>query len=65
MTSGTGRTFEGASVLVTGGTRGIGKTTALRFAALGATAACLHDSLIADLIAIAASLDPVMGDVDR
>jgi NADH-quinone oxidoreductase subunit D len=34
-------------------------------AALQATATCLHHSLIADLIAIAASLDPVMGDVDR
>jgi enoyl-[acyl-carrier protein] reductase III len=29
-------TFEGASVLITGGTRGIGKVTALRFASLGA-----------------------------
>jgi enoyl-[acyl-carrier protein] reductase III len=29
-------TFEGASVLITGGTRGIGKATALRFATLGA-----------------------------
>jgi len=29
-------TFEGASVLVTGGSRGIGKTIALRFASLGA-----------------------------
>jgi NADH-quinone oxidoreductase subunit D len=35
------------------------------FCALQAVAACLSDSLIADLIAIAASLDPVMGDVDR
>jgi NADH-quinone oxidoreductase subunit D len=35
------------------------------FVALQATASCLNDSLIADMIAVAASLDPVMGDVDR
>jgi NADH-quinone oxidoreductase subunit D len=35
------------------------------FAALEVTATCLQQSLIADLIAVAASLDPVMGDVDR
>ncbi len=35
------------------------------FVALEATAACLADALIADMIAVAASLDPVMGDVDR
>jgi NADH:ubiquinone oxidoreductase subunit D len=33
--------------------------------ALEATATCLSDVLIADMIAVAASLDPVMGDVDR
>jgi len=33
--------------------------------ALQAIATCLSSSLIADMIAIAASLDPVMGDVDR
>ena len=35
------------------------------FAALEATATCVKDSLIADLIAIVGSLDAVMGDVDR
>jgi NADH-quinone oxidoreductase subunit D len=35
------------------------------FAALQATATCAQGCLIADLIAVAASLDPVMGDVDR
>lgn len=34
-------TFEGASVLVTGGTRGIGKAIALRFASLGAARVAL------------------------
>jgi NADH-quinone oxidoreductase subunit D len=33
--------------------------------ALEATATCLSNALIADMIAVAASLDPVMGDVDR
>jgi NADH-quinone oxidoreductase subunit D len=41
------------------------KFRAPSFAALQAIATCLHHSLIADMIAIAASLDPVMGDVDR
>ena len=35
------------------------------FVALEALATCLSSSLIADMIAVAASLDPVMGDVDR
>jgi NADH-quinone oxidoreductase subunit D len=35
------------------------------FAALEATATCVHDTLIADLIAIVGSLDAVMGDTDR
>jgi NADH-quinone oxidoreductase subunit D len=34
-------------------------------AALQATATCVQDCLVADLVAVAASLDPVMGDVDR
>src|SRR5262249_26640186 len=33
--------------------------------ALEATAACLRESLIADMIAIVGSLDTVMGEVDR
>jgi NADH-quinone oxidoreductase subunit D len=35
------------------------------FVALEAMATCLTSALIADMIAVAASLDPVMGDVDR
>jgi NADH-quinone oxidoreductase subunit D len=35
------------------------------FAALQATATCMSDALVADLIAIVGSLDTVMGEVDR
>ncbi len=35
------------------------------FVALEATAACLHEALVADLIAVVGSLDAVMGDTDR
>jgi NADH-quinone oxidoreductase subunit D len=35
------------------------------FAALQATATCVRGAAIADMVAVAASLDPVMGDVDR
>ncbi|MBA3366132.1 MAG: NADH-quinone oxidoreductase subunit D [Actinobacteria bacterium] len=35
------------------------------FAALEATATCMRDALVADLIAIVGSLDTVMGEVDR
>jgi NADH-quinone oxidoreductase subunit D len=41
------------------------KFRAPSLAALEATATCMHDAAVADMIAIAASLDPVMGDVDR
>ena len=41
------------------------KFRAPSFAALQATAAIVQDLLIADLIAAAGSLDPVMGDADR
>jgi NADH-quinone oxidoreductase subunit D len=41
------------------------KFRAPSFAALQATATVVQGAAVADLIAIAASLDPVMGDVDR
>jgi NADH-quinone oxidoreductase subunit D len=41
------------------------KFRAPSFAALQATATCVRGAAVADLIAVAASLDPVMGDVDR
>ncbi len=41
------------------------KFRAPSFAALEATATCMRDALIADMIAIVGSLDTVMGEVDR
>ena len=41
------------------------KFRAPSFAALEATATCMTDALVADLIAIVGSLDTVMGEVDR
>jgi NADH-quinone oxidoreductase subunit D len=41
------------------------KFRAPSFAALEATATCMKDALVADLIAIVGSLDSVMGEVDR
>jgi NADH-quinone oxidoreductase subunit D len=41
------------------------KFRAPSFAALEATATCMSDALVADLIAIVGSLDSVMGEVDR
>jgi NADH-quinone oxidoreductase subunit D len=41
------------------------KFRAPSFVALEATATCMHDALIADMIAIVGSLDTVMGEVDR
>ena len=35
------------------------------FVALEATATCLRDTMVADLIAVVGSLDAVMGDTDR
>jgi NADH-quinone oxidoreductase subunit D len=41
------------------------KFRAPSFAALQATATVVQDCLVADLVAVAGSLDPVMGDADR
>ena len=41
------------------------KFRAPSFVALEATATCMHDALVADMIAIVGSLDTVMGEVDR
>ncbi len=41
------------------------KFRAPSFVALQATASCMHDIAIADLIAVVGSLDAVMGDTDR
>ena len=41
------------------------KFRAPSFAALEATATCMRDALVADLVAIVGSLDGVMGEVDR
>jgi NADH-quinone oxidoreductase subunit D len=41
------------------------KFRAPSFVALEATATCMSDALVADLIAIVGSLDTVMGEVDR
>jgi NADH-quinone oxidoreductase subunit D len=41
------------------------KFRAPSFVALQATATCVYDSLVADMIAIVGSLDTVMGEVDR
>jgi NADH-quinone oxidoreductase subunit D len=41
------------------------KFRAPSFVALEATAACMRDALVADLVAIVGSLDGVMGEVDR
>jgi NADH-quinone oxidoreductase subunit D len=41
------------------------KFRAPSFVALEATATCVSDSLIADMIAVVGSLDTVMGEVDR
>jgi NADH:ubiquinone oxidoreductase subunit D len=41
------------------------KFRAPSFAAQQATATCVQGTAVADLVAVAGSLDPVMGDVDR
>jgi NADH-quinone oxidoreductase subunit D len=57
---------QGCYVVSDGGTRPWRvKFRPPSFAALEATATCMSDALVADLIAIVGSLDSVMGDVDR
>jgi NADH-quinone oxidoreductase subunit D len=41
------------------------KFRAPSFVALQATATCMRDAAVADMIAIVGSLDGVMGEVDR
>jgi NADH:ubiquinone oxidoreductase subunit D len=41
------------------------KFRAPSYVALEATATCMTDALVADMIAIVGSLDSVMGEVDR
>ena len=52
--------------VVSDGARGRGgEVQSASFVALEATATCMRDALVADLIAIVGSLDTVMGEVDR
>jgi NAD(P)-dependent dehydrogenase (short-subunit alcohol dehydrogenase family) len=55
------RPFAGRRVLVTGGTRGIGRAIALRFAQLGADGVVCHRRASAD----AASLDGALAELQR
>jgi NADH-quinone oxidoreductase subunit D len=57
---------KGCYVVSDGGARAWRvKFRAPSFVALEATATCMHEALVADLIAIVGSLDSVMGDTDR